>query len=132
MVALLNAALAIFTAGGFCAAVWAFRASRKAVGEATWWFLIAFGLLAFSLVLRGLYWDVLWSLLNHVSEARAAAWAKATGGTRVNLLFGALNAGSIFCILKCRLCLIPDNERTAYRWWNAWMHPTKFRLLPWR
>ena len=36
MVALLNAALAIFTAGGFCAAVWAFRASRKACSIQRW------------------------------------------------------------------------------------------------
>ena len=132
MAALLTAALAIVTAIGLCASVWAFRASRRTVGEATWWFLVAFGLLALSLVMRGLYWDVFWTLLKYANSAAADKWSEATGGTRVNPLFGALNAGSIFCILKCRLCLIPDNERPSYRWWNAWMHPTKFRLLPWR
>ena len=132
MAALLTAALAIITAAGFCASVWAFRASRRTVGEATWWFLVAFGLLALSLVMRGLYWDVFWTLLKHADSSAADRWAEATDGTRVNLLFGALNASSIFCILKCRLCLIPDDERAGYRWWNAWMHPTKFRLLPWR
>lgn len=132
MAAMLTAALAIITAIGFCASVWAFRASRRTVGEATWWFLIAFGLLALSLVMRGLYWDVFWTLLKYADSASAERWSETMGGTRVNLLFSALNASSIFCILKCRLCLIPDDERTAYRWWNAWMHPTKFRLLPWR
>lgn len=132
MAALLTAAMAIITAIGFCASVWAFRASRRTVGEATWWFLIAFGLLALSLVLRGLYWDAFWTLLNLMDPGAAASWSEVTGGTRINLLFSALNASSIFCILKCRLCLIPDDERSGYRWWNAWMHPTKFRLLPWR
>lgn len=132
MAALLTAILAIVTAIGFCASVWAFRASRRTVGEATWWFLLAFGLLALSIVLRGLYWDVFWTLLKHTDSAAADGWSEMTGGTRVNLLFGTLNAASIFCILKCRQLLIPDGERAAWPWWKAWMHPTKFRLLPWR
>lgn len=132
MAALLTAVLATITAIGICAAVWAFRASRRAVGEATWWFLMAFGLLALSLVLRGLYWDVFWTLLKHTNPDAAAGWGEATGGTRINLLFGALNAISIFCILKCRQLLIPECERADWPWWKSWMHPTKFRLLPWR
>lgn len=132
MAALLNAALAIVTAIGFFASVWAFRGSRRTVGAATWWFLIAFSFLALSVVLRGLYWDVFWTLLKHIDSAAADSWSEATGGTRVNVLFGALKAVSIFCIFKCRQMLIPEDERTGWPWWKAWMHPTQFRILPWR
>lgn len=131
MAAILNAAMAIITATGLAAVVWGFRASRRAVSEATWWFLLAFGLIALSLILRSLYWDVFWALLLAADAGAAEAWSDATGGSVINLFFGALKLGAVYCGLKCRQMLIPESERSHWPWWRAWMHPTRIRLLRW-
>lgn len=130
--ALIIGALAIINAIGFLAAVWAFRASRRQVGEATWWFLIGFAILAGAIVARGLYWDVSLPLARVLWPDTAAAWSDLTRGRMVNVVFGLMKMASFFCALKCRQMLIPPEERDQWPWWKAWMHPTTIRILPWR
>ena len=130
--ALIIGIIAAINSGGYLAAVWAFRASRREVGGATWWFLMGFASLAGVIVLRSLYWDVVLPLMRLGAPELADAWSSATRGRLINLLFGLMLMPPFFCALKCRQMLIPEDERAAWPWWRAWMHPTSIRILPWR
>lgn len=129
--ALIIGFLAVVNAIGFFAVVWGFRASRKSVSEATWWFILGFGVLALVLILRGLYWDVALPIFRNTYPDAAAIWRDWTNGRLINITFGIGQTFTIYCILRCRQALIPDDERADWPWWKAWMHPTRFRILPW-
>lgn len=131
MAPILAAALAILNAVGYGAAVWGFRASRRSVGEATWWFLMGFGIVAGAIILRGLYWDVTLPLLRIYAPETATAWTDLTAGRAVNNLFGVMKLAGIFCVLKCRQMLIPEIERAQWPLWRAWMHPNSLNLFWW-
>lgn len=123
---------AIINALGYLAVIWAFRASFRELRTATWWFATGFMILAGAIILRGLYWDVTMPLMRLWWPEFAEQWTDATRGRLINLVFSAMKMASFACALKCRQLLIPEEERSRWPWWKAWMHPTKIRLLPWR
>lgn len=131
MASILAAILALLNALGYGAAVWGFRASRKTVGAATWWFLMGFGIVSGAIILRGLYWDVLLPLLRIYFPESAEFWSDLTRGRLMNNVFSSMKFAGIFCVLKCRQMLIPENERPHWPWWKAWLHPNSMRLFWW-
>lgn len=130
--ALIIGLLAVINAAGYFAVVWAFRASFRQLHTATWWFAIGFMILAGAIILRGMYWDVAMPLMRMQAPEFAAKWSDATRGRLINIIFILMKMAAFFCALKCRQMLIPEDERAAWPWWKAWMHPTSIRILPWR
>lgn len=128
--ALISGVLAVIITAGYLAVVWAFRASFRELKSATWWFAMAFAILAGAIILRALYWDVAMPLLRLAYPEFAAQWSDATRGRAINIFFSLLKMTSFICALKCRQKLIPIEERHRWPWWKAWMHPNEIRL-PW-
>ncbi|MCV2448444.1 hypothetical protein [Paracoccus sp. DMF] len=129
--ALTIGALAIINTLGYLAVIWAFRASFRELNSATWWFAMGFAILAGAIIARGLYWDVSLPLMRLWVPEFAASWSEATRGRLINIVFSAMKMVAFFCALKCRQKMIPEEERSRWPWWRAWLHPTKIRLLPW-
>lgn len=129
--ALIIGGVAIIIATMCATVVWAFRASFRVLNSPTWWFAMAFLLLAVSIILRALYWDVALPLGRLYAPETAAIWSDITKGRMVNLLFSVLKISAFFCALKSRQMMIPEEERHLWPWWRAWMHPNPIRLLPW-
>lgn len=130
--ALIIGLLAVINAVGYLAVVYAFRASFRELQTVTWWFAVGFAILAGAIILRGLYWDVTMPLLRLWFPEFAAQWSDATHGRLVNIVFSLMKMVAFFCALKCREMMVPEGERRDWPWWKAWMHPTRFRILPWR
>src|SRR5690606_14313940 len=126
--ALIIGTIAIINATGRLMIIWACRTSLRVVGEATWWFVVGFALLSFILIMRGLYWDVAMPIARAYAPASAEAWRDMVHGRMFNIVFSGLKMVSIYCALKCRQALIPEEERHLWPWWIAWMHPTKIRF----
>ncbi|QBX34576.1 hypothetical protein E4191_07530 [Paracoccus liaowanqingii] len=124
--------IAVINALGYCAVIWAFRASFRELRTATWWFATGFMILAGAIILRGLYWDVALPLMRLWVPGFAAKWSDVTGGRLINIVFGLMKMAAFFCALKCRQMLIPEPERHRWPVYKAWMHPTRIRFLPWR
>lgn len=123
--------IAVINALGYLAVIWAFRASFRELRSATWWFATGFMVLAGAIITRGLWWDVFMPLLR-LYAPNAAAWWSEHVGRYMNIVFGMMKMSAFFCALKCREMLIPDDQRAGWSWYNAWMHPSGIRLLPWR
>lgn len=123
--------IAAINALGYFAVIWAFRASFRELRSATWWFATGFMILAGAIITRGLWWDVFMPLFR-LNAPDAAAWWTLHVGRYMNVVFGLMKMSAFFCALKCREMLIPEAERGHWRWYNAWLHPTAIRLLPWR
>lgn len=130
--ALIIGIMALINAAGYAAVVWAFRASFRELTSATWWFAMAFAILAGAIIARGLYWDFVLPLLRHYSPGAASAWVDTVSGRMINIVFASMKMLSFMFALKCRHMLIPEEERKKWPWWWSWTHPSKIRLLPWR
>ena len=131
MAAILAAILAALNSIGYGAAIWGFRASRRSVGEATWWFLMGFGLIAGAIILRGAYWDLFLPGFRLMYPELASNWSEMTSGRLVNNFFSGLELLGIYLVLKCRQALIPEEERHQWPWWKAWLHPSSCRIFWW-
>lgn len=127
----LAATLAIVNALFYGAAVWGFRASRHKVGEATWWFVMGFCIVAGAIILRGMYWDVLMPLAREYIPLKTESWSDFTQGRIINNVFSSMKLCGIYCVLKCRQMLIPEEERHRWPVWKAWMHPNTLSLFRW-
>lgn len=128
MITFITILLAIITMIGTAAIVFGFRSSFREVGEHTWWFMMGFSAFALSYNLRSVYWDIFWTGLKHYDKNSALDWSEATGGTAVNIFFYFMVILGIFCVLKSRQLMIPEDERQSWPWWKGWMHPKNLRF----
>lgn len=129
MIWLLNAVVAVIATSMLLASVWSFRASRKVFGAATWWFLVSYTVIAFSVVLRGFYWDVFRTMLREFNPEMSQYVASVTGQTNLNLLFWLMIMAGSYSMLKCRQYMLPSNERKDWPWWKVWAHPNGINLM---
>lgn len=130
--ALIVGVVGAVTTALFIAVVWSFRVSFREMNRPTWWFALAFLLIAVSIIVRTVYWDITIPMLRAYNPEAAVDWVRATGGRFVNLVFALFQLAACYCALKCRQMLIPEDERHLWPWWKAWMHPNSIRLLYWR
>lgn len=129
MIWIVNMVIAIVATIMLLASVWSFRASIKVVGAATWWFLISYTLIAFSVVLRGLYWDVFRVSLRKLNPEAAETFAHLTGNTNLNILFWLMIMGGAYSMLKCRHSMLPHEDKKKWPWWLVWAHPDGLRIV---
>lgn len=120
---ILNISVATLATVMLLASVWSFRASRKSVGVATWWFLVSYTVIAFSVVLRGFYWDVLRAYLRRFNPDLNDQITAATGSTNLNLVFWLMIMFGAYSMLKCRQYMLPVEERKHWPWYKVWTHP---------
>lgn len=125
-------AIAVLNTIGYLLGVYAFRGSLKRVGAATWWFLVGFSILSGAIILRGLYWDFGLPLLRFYAPVYAEWWTNLVEGRMINIVFSTAKFVTVYCVMKCRWMLIPEDERHEWPLWRAWMHPTQIKTLPWR
>ena len=126
---LIIGAIAIINAIGYLAVTYAFRASFRELNSATWWFATGFAILAGTIVLRGLYWDVTLPLMRYWTPEFAEWWVEAVSGRMINIVFSIMKMSVIYCALRCRQMLIPESERHLWPWYAAWLHPHCIRIL---
>ena len=132
MITFITIFLALLAIVGTGFTVFGFRTSFREVGEHTWWFMAGFWLIASAYNLRSTYWDVFWTTLKQYDKPTALAWSEATGGTAVNIFFYFLVLIGIYCVLKSRQLMIPEDERHAWPWWKGWLHPKNLRFGLWK
>lgn len=127
--AALNVIIAILAVVGMLATAWGYRASFRQRGTATWYFAMGLVILSGSMALRRLYWDVIWTMAQDHSPETAAWLSDLTGATNINIFFNSLVLISVYCSLRARQMLLPDEDQKNWPWWRAWAHPS---LLWWR
>lgn len=127
----LAAVIAVVNMALYGAAIWGFRASLRTAGEATWWFILGFAIVAGAIILRGMYWDFGLPSLRILAPSAAEVWSNATQGRLINNLFGSMKLVGIMCVLRCRQLLVPDHERHLWPLHKAWMHPNELKLWRW-
>ena len=125
----LNAIFAVLPVIGMMAVAWSYRASLRHRGTATWYFAMSVVVLAGSMALRRIYWDVMWVMARRYTPETATRWSDMTDAASINIVFNALVLVSIYCSLKARQLLLPEDEQARWPWWKAWAHPS---LLWWR
>lgn len=78
--------------------------------------------------MRLFYWD----LVQSISGQHWQAVRTALGGQEFSTVFNIPAIYGCYKLLRCRLLLIPIAERSKWRWWSAWLHPTARCLRPYR
>lgn len=124
--------IAIVNALGYLAVIYGFRWSARGRHTATWWFVRGFSVLAGAIVLRGLYWDLTLPLMRFYAPITAEWWTEIVNGRMINIVFALMKFYAVYCAMKCRWMLIPEEERHEWPVWRAWQHPKRITLLPWR
>lgn len=120
----LNAVASIILVIGLVLIALGYRHSlRKPEPSAEWYFSLGKVLLALALGIRLLFWDVIWSGLNHMDRDKAQALSDAIGGVNSNIVSILIGLGSVYCSLKARHLLVPAHDRHRWPWWKAWAHP---------
>lgn len=85
-------------------------------------------LFAVVVIARSVYWDV----MQVIAMENWPTIRDALGGQKFSTAF---NLPLLFCaydFLYARWLLIPESERSHWRWWNAWMHPSRLCIIRWR
>lgn len=123
--------IAAINALGYFAVIWAFRASFRDLNSPSWYFATGFMILAGAIISRGIYWDLGMPMLR-LWAPDAAAWQTEHVGRYANVVFGLMKMSAFYFALMCRYMLIPEGDRGHWRWYSAWLHPTKINLAIWR
>lgn len=94
-----------------------YRASLFSPDPATRWFSRSMALLAVAIFTRRLAWDIVHPVVTGEVDQRP-----------LNIVINAVTIVGIYCGLRARLMLIPDDERRGWHWWSAWSHPSLWQL----
>lgn len=130
MIVYLAMFVAIASFLGMMAVAFAYRSSLSRDSDpATWYFSVSILLIALSTAIRRLYWDVFWVYLRDHNYDYSRKWIVWFPTEYVNLLFNSFVLVAVYFALRARFELIPDNERTKWRWYSAWVYPDSFKGL---
>jgi len=130
MMTWINAAVALLAVGGLVVSALGWRHSllRWNSAEPEAWFALAKVLYAVSIGTRIIVWDVGFGLWHRIEPDAAVTFVRGFGVTDINILTSAPVLAGVYCSLKARQLLIPEDERDAWPWWRAWQHP-RWRLF---
>lgn len=103
----------LFSIIGVSVLAYGYRASLFSDDPATRWFARSMALLAVSVVVRRMAWDIIHPVVNAQVDQRP-----------LNILVNIVTIFAVYAGLKARLALIPDDERGDWHWWSAWQHPS--------
>lgn len=131
MALMLNAIMTFLSIVGMLAIAYGYRGALRERYTATWFFVLSNILLAASVTLRLLYWDIVWVIMKNEWPESAMAWRSIMGRAEMNVVFNAIFLIGVYLGLKSRQLLIPDEERADWPWYVSWLHPTRMRIWPW-
>ena len=103
----------LFSIIGVSVLAYGYRASLFSEDPATRWFARSMALLAVSVFVRRLAWDIIHPVVNAQVDQ-----------CPLNILVNIVTIFAVYAGLKARLALIPDDERGDWHWWSAWQHPS--------
>lgn len=107
----------LFSIIGVSVLAYGYRASLFSEDPATRWFARSMALLAVSVFVRRMAWDIIHPVVNAQVDQRP-----------LNILVNIVTIFAVYAGLKARLALIPDDERGSWHWWSAWQHPSIWSL----
>ena len=107
----------LFSIIGVSVLAYGYRASLFSEDPATRWFARSMALLAVSVFVRRMAWDIIHPVVNAQVDQRP-----------LNILVNIVTIFAVYAGLKARLALIPDDERGSWHWWSAWQHPSILSL----
>ena len=107
----------LFSIIGVSVLAYGYRASLFSEDPATRWFARSMALLAVSVFVRRMAWDIIHPIVNSTVDQRP-----------INVMVNIVTIFAVYAGLKARLALIPDNERGSWHWWSAWQHPSIWSL----
>ena len=107
----------LFSIIGVSVLAYGYRASLFSEDPATRWFARSMALLAVSVFVRRMAWDIIHPIVNSTVDQRP-----------INVMVNIVTIFAVYAGLKARLALIPDDERGAWHWWSAWQHPSIWSL----
>ena len=103
----------LFSIIGVSVLAYGYRASLFSEDPATRWFARSMALLAVSVFVRRMAWDIIHPIVNSSVDQRP-----------INVMVNIVTIFAVYAGLKARLALIPDDERGDWHWWSAWQHPS--------
>ena len=103
----------LFSIIGVSVLAYGYRASLFSEDPATRWFARSMALLAVSVFVRRMAWDIIHPIVNSSVDQRP-----------INIMVNIVTIFAVYAGLKARLALIPDDERGDWHWWSAWQHPS--------
>ena len=107
----------LFSIIGVSVLAYGYRASLFSEDPATRWFARSMALLAVSVFVRRMAWDIIHPIVNSTVDQRP-----------INVMVNIVTIFAVYAGLKARLALIPDDERGSWHWWSAWQHPSIWSL----
>ena len=107
----------LFSIIGVSVLAYGYRASLFSEDPATRWFARSMALLAVSVFVRRMAWDIIHPIVNSTVDQRP-----------INIMVNIVTIFAVYAGLKARLALIPDDERGSWHWWSAWQHPSIWSL----
>lgn len=107
----------LFSIIGVSVLAYGYRASLFSDDPATRWFARSMALLAVSVFVRRMAWDIIHPIVNSTVDQRP-----------INVMVNIVTIFAVYAGLKARLALIPDDERGDWHWWSAWQHPSIWSL----
>ena len=107
----------LFSIIGVSVLAYGYRASLFSEDPATRWFARSMALLAVSVFVRRMAWDIIHPIVNSTVDQRP-----------INIMVNIVTIFAVYAGLKARLALIPDDERGDWHWWSAWQHPSIWSL----
>lgn len=107
----------LFSIIGVSVLAYGYRASLFSEDPATRWFARSMALLAVSVFVRRMAWDIIHPIVNSSVDQRP-----------INVMVNIVTIFAVYAGLKARLMLIPDDERGDWHWWSAWQHPSIWAL----
>ena len=107
----------LFSIIGVSVLAYGYRASLFSEDPATRWFARSMALIAVSVFVRRMAWDIIHPIVNSSVDQRP-----------INVMVNVVTIFAVYAGLKARLALIPDDERGDWHWWSAWQHPSIWSL----
>ena len=107
----------LFSIIGVSVLAYGYRASLFSEDPATKWFARSMALLAVSVFVRRMAWDIIHPIVNSSVDQRP-----------INVMVNIVTIFAVYAGLKARLMLIPDDERGDWHWWSAWQQPSIWAL----
>lgn len=106
---------------GMGALAYGYRASLFSQDKATRWFSLSMVMISGGFFLRRSFWDFIFPFINDSFNPRPTS-----------IVFNLIAIAGVYCGLRARLNLIPEEERQGWRWWNSWQHPhvLQMRMRP--
>lgn len=119
----LNSFMSVLAVLGLVASAIGWRHSlRRYEYSAEFYFALAKVFYSVGIGARLLLWDVILGQLHEADPPAADAFWRAIGGTDANIFSSALILCGVYCSLRARHLLIPEEQRAGWPWWLSWQH----------